>query len=182
MEHVTDKIKYYELCHFVAHQYSRTIKMKRILIDGFHKFEKTHGNLLLKDFFTRNWWFMCSFYAGNLSFDMAMNKSAAVCILNNETNVDFITSDQPVLNINPDGANGENIDYYYPVSPKKALFIKTSNREYFDSEKITDDDVCFLNKEMALQCYKTIFSASEKGIVDNKKSFEIRRVKENGFL
>lgn len=180
MDYIVEQTKYYELCDFIAYQFSRTKKMKMLLINGLNE-NKSEYEKLLKDFYTRNWWFMCSFFAGNLSFDMALNKSKKVYIITNNTNIDFITSDQPVININPDGTKGEYIDYYYPISPKKAILIKTSNYNYFNEECIKYDDVCFLNKKMALNCYDTIFSLSKTGILSNKDFFNNRLVKKLGF-
>ncbi|WGL99931.1 DUF4238 domain-containing protein (plasmid) [Arsenophonus sp. aPb] len=175
-DYIENKDKYCELCLFVAYQYSRTLRMKRILIDALNTIEDTPHKALLRDFYQRNWWFMCSFFAGNLSYDMATNKSAKIFILNNETDIDFITSDQPVININPDGHKAENIDYYYPLSPKKALLIITSDNNYFNIKKLTKENVCFLNREIALQSYKTIFSINKDGINNNRDYCKVQIV------
>ncbi|WP_434747517.1 DUF4238 domain-containing protein [Pantoea sp. Lu_F5_004] len=163
---------YYELCYFLGYQLARTIKMKKLLI---LTLKATSGPqdvvTRLKDFYERNWWFMCSFMATNLSYDMSLNKSRRVYVIENKTSIDFITSDQPVINLNPEGHNGDAVDYYYPLSPRKALIILTSNHVYFDHLNISEIDVAMLNIKMADNSCETIFGRSEGELLNNKKAF-----------
>lgn len=169
------KENYYEFCYFLGYQLARTIKMKKLLT---LTLRATNGPQQvierLVDFYERNWWFMCSFMATNLSYDMSLNSNRKLFILNNNTNTDFITSDQPVINLHPEGHNGECIDYYYPLSPQKSLIILTSNYDYFNPNSIKEEDVRELNKKIAYNSCETIFSKREKEASDNKKTFSSR--------
>lgn len=172
LTHLQNKETYHDFCYFLGYQLSRTMKMKRLLT---FSLKATNGPQSvvkrLSDFYERNWWFMCSFMATNLSYDMSLNNNRRVFIIENKTSVDFITSDQPVINLNPDGHKGESIDYYYPISPRKALIIITSNHIYFDHLSITEDDVIMINNKMAHDSCETIFGKREKELLENKKSF-----------
>lgn len=172
--------EYYRLCHFIAFQYARTKRMKSLLSGVLRKQKLDCERQLLESFHKRNWWFMCSFFANNLSFDMAMSKSDKLTVIDNKTEIEFITSDQPVVNIHPKGHLSESIDYYYPISPRKAILIKTSNEIYFTGE-LTKKDVISLNEIIALQSYKTIFSSKEELILENKVFFNRRVVRKEGF-
>lgn len=170
-----DKDTYYKFCYFLGHQFSRTQKMKQLLLLSLDKIPtQTHLLDRLRDFYNRNWWFMCSFMATNLSYDMSLNSSRKVILLENKSNIDFITSDQPVINLNPEGSEGEFVDYYYPLSTSKALLINTSGVKYFSSHHLSDDEVHMLNVKLARASCKTIFSRKKETIKLYKKDFNQR--------
>ncbi|HDT6564456.1 TPA: DUF4238 domain-containing protein [Enterobacter cloacae] len=170
-----DKDTYYEFCYFLGHQFSRTQKMKQLLLLSLDKIPaQTHLLDRLRDFYNRNWWFMCSFMATNLSYDMSLNSSRKVILLENKSNIDFITSDQPVINLNPEGSEGEFVDYYYPLSTSKALLINTSGVKYFSSHHLSDDEVHMLNIKVARASCKTIFSRKKEAIKLYKRDFNQR--------
>ncbi|WP_041456786.1 DUF4238 domain-containing protein [Pantoea vagans] len=172
---LNDKEKYYNFCYFLGHQFSRTQKMKQLFILSLDKIPtQTHIRDRLRDFYNRNWWFMCSFMATNISYDMSLNSSRKVILLENKSNMDFITSDQPVINLNSEGSEGEFVDYYYPLSTSKALLINTSGVKYFPSHHLSDDEVHILNVKVARASCKTIFSRNKETIKLYKKDFNKR--------
>jgi len=170
--YLENKETYHEFCYFLGYQMARTIKMKKLLI---LTLEATNGPkdvvTRLKDFYERNWWFMCSFMATNLSYDMSLNNNRRIHLIKNTTSIDFITSDQPVINLNPEGHNGDSVDYYYPISPRKALLILTSNHVYFDHLNINERDVAMLNNKITYDSCETIFGKRETDLLSNKKVF-----------
>jgi hypothetical protein len=171
-----DKKTYYDFCYFLGYQFSRTLKMKKLLILAL---DKTPGQIKvrerLKDFYERNWWFMCSFMATNLSYDMSLNTERKLMLLENESSIDFLTSDQPLININPEGSEGESVDYYYPLSGRKALLILTSGESYFSSNLLNDDAVHMLNSKMANASCNTIFGKKREDIKMYSKEFNQRK-------
>lgn len=169
------KETYYEFCYFLGHQLSRTLKMKKLLILSLDQIPcESHIRDRLRDFYERNWWFMCSFMATNISYDMSLNSNRKLFLLENKSSVDFITSDQPVINLNPEGSAGEHVDYYYPISPRKALLILTSGNNYFFNQQLNDDDVHMLNSKIARGSCNTIFGKSREIILMYKKDFNLR--------
>jgi hypothetical protein len=165
LSYLEDKGNFYEFTYFLGYQFSRTLKIKSLLTMSL---EKISADLevkeKLKNFYDRHWWFMCSFMATNLSYGMALCKSKKISIINNDTSLDFITSDHPVINLNPQGHLGELVDYYYPLSPRKAIIILASNNKYFENSKINDNDVKFLNSQIVSNSCKTLFSNSLENI------------------
>ncbi|UMK53181.1 DUF4238 domain-containing protein [Serratia ureilytica] len=150
--------------------------MKKLLILAL---DKTPGQIKvrerLKDFYERNWWFICSFMATNLSYDMSLNTERKLMLLENESSIDFLTSDQPLININPEGSEGESVDYYYPLSGRKALLILTSGESYFSSNLLNDDAVHMLNSKMANASCNTIFGKKREDIKMYSKEFNQRK-------
>lgn len=170
-----DKRTYYEFCYFLGHQFSRTLKMKQLLTLSLDNTPaQPHIRDRLKDFYNRNWWFMCSFMATNLSYDMSLNSSRKIILLENKSNIDFITSDQPLINLNPEGSEGEFADYYYPLSTSKALLINTSGVKYFSNHYLSYDEVHMLNAKVARASCKTIFARNKETIRLYKKDFNQR--------
>ncbi|MEG6183252.1 DUF4238 domain-containing protein [Enterobacter sichuanensis] len=170
-----DKENFYDFCYFLGYQFSRTLKIKKLLILTLDKTASdSKFRERLKDFYERNWWFMCSFMATNLSYDMSLNSNRKLIILKNKSTIDFITSDQPLININPEGNKGESVDYYYPLSSRKALLIITSGEDYFPSHHLNDDAVDMLNSKMAKASCKTIFGKSREDIKRYSKDFNQR--------
>ena len=86
--------------------------------------------------------------------------SSRTSLLKNETNIPFITGDQPVINIKSDydHAPVKEILLYYPISPKLALLF---DEKKFFGNPISVEDVLFYNKK--------IKQASEALVIGNKK-------------
>lgn len=170
---------YYEFCYFLGYQFSRTRKMKKLLMLSLHTNESpTNARMRLEDFYDRNWWFMCSFIATNISFDMSLNTDRKVIIIDNNTSIDFITSDQPVINLNPKGHTDECVDYYYPLSPRKALLILTSGNVYFDYDEISSQAVNMLNSKIAYNSCSTIFAKRREEIFLSMDDFKLRHYRQ----
>lgn len=176
LSYLEDKETYYDFCYFLGYQFSRTLKMKKLFILAL---DKTPGKPQvlerLKDFYNRNWWFMCSFMGTNLSYDLSLNTNRKTILLENISTIDFITSDQPVINLHPDGSEGKSIDYYYPLSSRKALLILTSNEKYFSSHQLNNDNVHMLNCKIANASCKTIFGKNKELIKMYLNEFNQRK-------
>lgn len=100
----------------------------------------------------------------NLCAYNLIKTNAHLTILINNTDIPFITSDQPVINLKADYTNLENITdelvFYYPLSPKVAITINDSNTD----EKIllSEDDVKNYNSSMVNASYEYLFSSNRE--------------------
>ncbi|MEV8829997.1 DUF4238 domain-containing protein [Klebsiella pneumoniae] len=173
-----DKQTFWSLGYFLGHQLSRTKRMRDITL---WSVQNSKGNedarKIWMEFNKKHWWFMCTYMGTSLSMDISLNPNKRVRVIENLTTIPFITSDQPVININPDGHNGESVDYYYPLSDKRALIVLTSNRFDFDDLITNESIVHFLNQEMAGDAGDTIFSSDEKIILKYRADFNKRKYK-----
>lgn len=90
-------------------------------------------------------------------------------LLLNETNVPLITGDQPVINalavdLPPDVAV-QDCEFYYPLSPHKALVITKSDR--FSSGRITDAALAReFNRLIAVAAERQIYGATDADLAD----------------
>jgi hypothetical protein len=93
-------------------------------------------------------------------------KKFKIVLLDNLTDVPFITSDQPIINMlsNPaDRRAPERVELYYPLSPTKAmLYLEKENPAHADGRPLTIDEAHAYNLRMADHSGRQIFSNSEE--------------------
>lgn len=173
-----DGSSYRSFSYFLGHQFSRTKRMRDCILYSVEQL-KCDENMksLWRGFYDRHWWFMCSFLGTNLSKDIAINLKRKIKIIENLSNIPFITSDQPVINLNPDGMGGAEIDYYYPLSDKRALLILNSGNVDFEDSIADDSIIDFLNSKIASFAGDTIYSTKKETILAYKKAFNQRQYK-----
>jgi len=170
-----DRDLYWSFSYYLGFQFSRTKRMRDALLISVdngpfsNEIKKTW-----RGFYKRHWWFMCSFFGTNIAGDIALNKNAKLQLLVNLTKEPFITSDQPVININPEGQHGTEIDYYYPISSQYSIVIINSGRKYVEGEYCNVDEVLLLNSLVAEFSGDTIISSSEDSIIKSKVLFNKR--------
>lgn len=154
---------------FIGCQYMRTNKMKKAILETLGSF-KNLSNISIPN------------YYHNLNFkgiadvillfksDIIGNwifSNGFVQIIDNCTDINFITGDQPVINIKSDRDQKENpmgFELYYPISPRKALYIQ--NNDIKEKKKcITEESrVRFLNDRIHHHHQEQIFAKYESDI------------------
>ena len=154
---------------FIGHQITRTKSLKKMAFsffddDEFYVEEFPNYNFL----FERNWWFLSYLWGINLGHSFIFGKNLKCIFIKNNTKIPFITSDNPAINVHPSlkyppqGKGPENLDLYYPLSPKLAYMINESDYYNYLEHSISEEDVSKLNKMMVLKADKTIFSDSDQ--------------------
>lgn len=159
---------------FLCFQYFRTKKMKGSVLG------KMIGN---SQFNPENVWNIMSFLmATNVSMNVALNPKLRFLFLNNETDQNFLTTDQPVINTLGDKVdeNGDiiELEFYYPLSPKLALIIdfKNENNSQFQYILTNSDMVTWFNRKLLEHSDNFVFSikkeqleqiTNEEGLADD---------------
>lgn len=88
-------------------------------------------------------------------------------LINNPTELEFITGDHPLVNLDL-SIPTRFWDLYYPLSPNKALFISTRERiktKYVLFETLTSLDVDYLNKKICSVCSKQVYASNMDTLV-----------------
>lgn len=102
-----------------------------------------------------------------LANKLTFEKNLRFKLLINKSNIYFITSDQPIINLidkNKDGSVDDLI-FYYPISPKISIQIDFKNNEsMFESINIDESKVKYLNSKIYQYSNNLIFSNSEQQI------------------
>lgn len=122
------------------------------------------------------WWFISFMFGLNIGRALYLNrKDYTHCLLINETDTPFITSDQPVVNVHSaltdeiKSLKNNEVDFYYPISPKIAYMINKSNRFPHGTVKVSFDVIEEVNIKIAKQANFHIISNSEESLKPYKK-------------
>jgi hypothetical protein len=163
-----DENGYFEFIYFLCVQYFRTKKRKETFLELQEEF---------KSFDLVKIWNVCShIMATALAFGMIREKEDFTCVmLKNNSTTEFITGDQPVINTfakldEKEKLEHEELELYYPITPKSALII-SRKPEYKGIEEVEVDEVFAtqLNDMIFLNSYDQIYSNNELSLLKYKK-------------
>ncbi|MCG3709110.1 DUF4238 domain-containing protein [Aliarcobacter butzleri] len=144
------------LLHISA-QYFRTKNMKENLVKVIENTK--YKNINIENIFT-----IISIY---FSINLASNineKNYNIVFIKNLTNRDFITSDQPIINVwkmnNPEKHEIEAVELYMPIAPKLAILISES---IYDDLEISDiEELKKYNDFIVKSSLTQIFSSNKE--------------------
>lgn len=152
---------------FVSSQYFRTKRMKDYTMKVLKKAEKyfvskefPQGSIKAENLYQPMLWLLSTKFA-----DAILN--AQITLIINKTDVSFITSDQPVINLKADykdlSQQPDELVFYYPISPRAAVKIN-DNLCVKKIELKNENDVHEYNDLINRAAYKMIFSKDESVI------------------
>jgi hypothetical protein len=141
----------FEFNFFISAQQFRTKKFKEAYTTLFN--HPIHGNSknlvnIIRQIFTVNFAYFLT------------QKEHKIQLLINESDFPFITGDQPVINLNSINNPKERV-LYYPITPKIAIKLIYSDKNNKDKVLLNNNDVKYLNNEIAENSYFQIYSNSE---------------------
>jgi hypothetical protein len=91
-------------------------------------------------------------------------KRHTIMLLDNATNVPFITADQPIINIAAgpkDTTPPVKFELYYPLSPTKAMLLLEPSSDFLPGDSPVSETLVHLyNLRMAAHSYRQVFSTS----------------------
>lgn len=150
---------------FLGHQITRTKNFKVCCITGV-----SNNNPKLGKIMEHSWWFFSYMFGMNMgqSLYLARHTENQTLLLNN-TNTDFITSDQPAINVHScikdeEFHAPESMDLFYPISPKYAYIISESHRFESGLVEIDESNVIELNEKIAKNANEHIFSLRKQEV------------------
>ncbi|MGL5255983.1 MAG: DUF4238 domain-containing protein [Proteocatella sp.] len=164
---------------FLSMQYFRTKSIKKriysIIINEIEKSKNKYNTKInfLNNIDIYNILFYIIWYYQQIFNYSITEYNFRLTILINDTKIPFITSDQPVVNLNGDYENFEQeikeLILYYPIRPNLGLLLKENCP--FDTINITEKDVIYYNDFIANSSYENIFANNkntlEKYIINN---------------
>ncbi|PKM75380.1 MAG: hypothetical protein CVU92_01670 [Firmicutes bacterium HGW-Firmicutes-17] len=102
-------------------------------------------------------------YTKNACAYLLHKNNSHLTVLINETDIPFITSDQPVINLKADYQNLSEVStelvFFYPISPNIAIAVNDDNIE--KRLLITNEQVDEYNSAIIASSFQNIFSSSE---------------------
>lgn len=153
------------MCKFMSywgHQIARTKPFRDKII-------ASQANQELQEIYKESWWFISYMFGMNLGKSFfETRKVDKHCLLINETNEDFITSDHPIINVHE--AINENdmtvpsedeADFFYAISPKLGYMINRSDRFKKGINYVSIDFVKEINRKLAFNVDQYIIGTTE---------------------
>jgi Protein of unknown function (DUF4238) len=140
----------------LAVQYARTNHIKQIRLvmdrDRFALYQRIANPLV-------------HILATNVGLSLyAERKRHKIILLDNATDVPFVTADQPVINLASapkDTTPPTKFELYYPLSPRKAmLLIEPSSDFHSGDSSVSETFVNLYNLRMAAHSYRQVYSVS----------------------
>lgn len=143
---------------FLCTQYFRTRKMRTALVNG------TKSSPLESALFDKAFPYFSMLFASQAT--LFIIPRAKYIFVKNNTDVPFITTDQPVINLLKDeldeNRHVKELKLYYPISPTNAFIICVdSNMEVFSEREIDREEVVKLNTKMKQEAHNFIFANNE---------------------
>lgn len=153
-----------------GHQIARTKPFK-------DKILAAQTNQELQKIYKESWWFISYMLGMNLGKSFFETRKIDIhCLLINETNEEFITSDHPIINIhesiNKDDMavpSEDEADFFYAISPKLGYMINKSNRFKKGINYVSIDFVREVNTKLAFYADQYIIGTTEDQLKNYKK-------------
>lgn len=157
-----DKTNCIDFATFIATQYLRTNNRKASIL--------SLPSPIPPGTVERTWTLLVHMLATNIAWHLfATRTENTLKVLTNPTEQDFITSDQPVINVlahsNQIGVVPEQVEFYYPITPKIAVFLGKHNKFPGTESVATPLLVDWLNEQMVLQSESQVFAREKAALL-----------------
>lgn len=172
------------MCDFMAYfglQITRTKVHRESLLAVLPR--HTALEITVADAISQAWWFLSYMFGTNIGLSLYLDrKNLTHALLINETNIPFITSDQPILNVHESVSETEfttpnHADFYYPLSPTVSYIICESQQFSKGLNFITEEKAFELNKKIASQAMVHLIGNSKESIQPFKEFIGMRYLK-----
>lgn len=127
------------------------------------------------DAIAHSWWFLSYMFGMNIGFSFFSSRhDSRHALLVNDTDIPFITSDHPVVNVHScvserELSVPEYADFYYPISPRIAYIICDSERFTSGKHRVDKAIVNELNSKVAAQAMVHLIGNTDSVIRPLKK-------------
>ncbi|CCO46336.1 conserved hypothetical protein [Vibrio nigripulchritudo SOn1] len=166
---LNDQKNHMNFCRFLGHQFARTKSFRtRAEVITNRMPEKLKGQKYMAKISNECRWFSSYIIGENFGASIYQARHYdSYCMLVNNTEEPFITSDQPVINVHDSvtdeikQVSPEECDLYYPLSSKFALVISSSHTFPQGTMKVELAVVQKLNTKVAKNSHTHIFCSQE---------------------
>jgi Protein of unknown function (DUF4238) len=145
--------------HFICTQHMRTKGIKSRTIE----IVRQKNGLDL----TRIWDIMSHMFSVNMGASLFLQrKKRKLAIIENSTDVPFITCDQPLINLHSNWMQPvTKLSFYYPLAPRLALILSdVDEAPAYSTDSLTPTQVLALNAKIIEASHSQVFGTSEASI------------------
>ena len=148
--------------NFFGHQIARTAPFR-------NKILAAQTNPTIQEISKQSWWCISYIFGMNIGADFfKTRKIDKHCLLINDSNEDFITSDHPIINVHSKineadliAPPSEEADYFYAISLKLGYMINKSDLFPNGINHVSIDFVKKMNRKLAFYADQYIIGTSE---------------------
>ena len=163
---------------YLANQFTRTKRMRDKVLESIaNDRNKPEGYSLdsedekILDFFAK------IFVSTNLSFALT-NKGFRITFLDNNSELPFVTGDQPVINTYADYSNNtmpEKLAFYYPLTPKLAILVHNESQSALNRDALTlsSEQVDLYNKMIVTASLQQIYANDQTTLERYRKREQV---------
>lgn len=177
-----DKQHMLEFMIFLGQQIVRTKAYRDEVLRRLHR--RSALEVEVADAVAHSWWFLSYMFGMNIGFSLFSSRhDSRHALLVNDTDIPFITSDHPVVNVHPcvsetELSVPEHADFYYPISPRIAYIICDSERFTPGKHSVHEAVVNEFNSKVAAQAMVHLIGNNDAVIRPLKKHIG-RRYRKN---
>ncbi len=149
---------------YISFQYLRTKNMQLKIKVAVEKYDYLSPKFLT---------FLPFLYATGIADSLTYEKKTKFIFLENTSEIDFITSDQPLINnkieeLNDNGTIAQ-MEIYYPITPRIALIIHCQEQnEKYRKVSLNSNEVNNYNKTIFNHSNEFIFASSTEQLIEYK--------------
>jgi hypothetical protein len=173
LEILEDKQHMLEFMIFLGQQIVRTKAYRDEVLRRLHR--RSDLEVEVADAVAHSWWFLSYMFGMNIGFSLFSSRhDSRHALLVNDTDIPFITSDHPVVNVHPcvsetELSVPEHADFYYPISPRIAYIICDSERFTPGKHSVHEAVVNEFNSKVAAQAMVHLIGNNDAVIRPLKK-------------
>lgn len=173
LEILEDKQHMLEFMIFLGQQIVRTKAYRDEVLRRLHR--RSDLEVEVADAVAHSWWFLSYMFGMNIGFSLFSSRhDSRHALLVNDTDIPFITSDHPVVNVHPcvsetELSVPEHADFYYPISPRIAYIICDSERFTPGKHSVLEAVVNEFNSKVAAQAMVHLIGNNDAVIRPLKK-------------
>lgn len=155
----SDAAKCGKFMYFIAVQHLRTLKMA----DSMNNMPPNNLGIDFKKVWPVQRHMIASNFGCNLFLERHEKPIAAIY---NESSINFVTSDNPVINLYPNEAHAGVCAIYYPVTPRRAIvFGDLKDDVVRPIWSVTAEQAQELNGKLAASSHEMLFAVSEDDLL-----------------
>ncbi|WP_106627366.1 DUF4238 domain-containing protein [Selenomonas massiliensis] len=156
-----------DFINYLCIQYFRTRKIKDGLINTLEKAKKDPKwstlNISPENIHAEHLVHMFTWEFQSACTDYLLDQDTHMTLLINSSKQNFLTSDQPVINLKANHSVGEDIKelvFYYPISPRVAITV--NDRDIEDEMLVEEALVHDYNNKLITASYQNLYSLNEE--------------------
>jgi hypothetical protein len=156
-----------QFARFIGMQYMRTPRIMRRSIEGMSAMPGAMPGFNVE----ASWGLLRTIFATNIGGSLFFKRrTLRLTFLNAPAGAELVTGDQPIVNARAvglaDGAQATEVEYYYPLTPERALLMDFDyTHALTERRSLTVDETVTYNKMIVAASEEQVYARSENALI-----------------